>query len=264
MIVTHKPVEFEPIGVYQPSKLAVGSFGLSGSGKSAFFCTMPGKTGIVTLDDKTKPIVEKRAAELGIKNGKILFPKGQDYIRYEHPLKVAQMSIDDSIRFYSDLKIRILDAIYTLVERTDVSSIGFDGGMQMSELCLLANYGRLRRIMPRDRGPYNEDMANFFNALRTKNCVITHKASEIWEGPEEKRRPSGRYEWKGHGELDYFMDCVIEHTYDEVEKEWYLSINRSNPRPDLIGAPGYHLLNGAMVRFDALFLQLWPNAELPV
>lgn len=268
--------QFEPIGDSRPDKLAVGSYGLPGAGKTAFLCTMPGKVAIIPIDSKTRAIVEKRAEELKLPAGKIVMPK-KDFIRHANPMLIAMLkprcdalpgeskNLDEklgypkccAIHYYRWHIDNIRYACFSAAEDGSIDSIGIDGGHQLSEDAMFACFGRSLRIMPRDRGEYNQLMRDLLYACRMKHFCITHHAQEIWAGADENsRKPTGRYDWKGWGELGYVCNVIVEHTHDDKRNEFHLSIRQCNDNPALLGADGENLLNSTEAWDDITFQDL--------
>jgi hypothetical protein len=253
----HRPVAFEPIRPDAPEKFSIASYGLAGSGKSRLLATLPGKVGVVPLDRKTRHTIERAAIELGLSNGKILFPK-EDYIRHQAPMQVAMMEPDKAIEYYRQHVNRIKDAVFTLVERSDIDSIGIDSGTQLWEDILFSHFGRAQRIMPRDRGAANQDIRDILNSCASKFFIITHQAKEIWRND----KPTGKYDWDGFSRIDYYCNCIVEQEFNEQRQEFYLSIRQCQDRPDLMGAAGEHCLEGAAISFAMLALQVYPDSDL--
>lgn len=248
--VQHKRVEFEALTSAPPDKLAIASFGDAGVGKTHFICTLPDPIGVIALDRKTRP---RLLAVNRQYRKQLLFPK-QDFIRHDQPLKVSQMSLEDSMKYYGDHLSRTLDAIYTLAENRDVQSIAIDSATQLWEDILFKHFGRAFRIMPRDRGPANADMRDVLNSCSHKHLVMTHQSSEIWKND----KPTGRFTLSGWSKIDYYANVIIEQTYNEREEQFALTVRLAQDRPDLIGQT---LLYDADISFDMLSALLYTDGQ---
>lgn len=267
----HSRTEFAPL-TSSEDHLAVASFGLAGSGKSRLICTMPGKVGVVPLDRKTRPTIERAAKELGLPLSKFLFPK-DDFIRHAQPMMLTLMKPDCekepvldpkrgyptccAIHYYKWHTNRIKDAVYSLIELPGVDSIAIDTGSQLNEDILYSHYGRAQRIMPRDRGPANQDWKDLFNSLSAKHCLITHQAREVWKND----KPSGKFEWDGFGRVDYYTNIVVEQTGPPTTPHFTLSVRRCQARPDLLGDAGKNMLTDDDITFQLLALSVFPDAD---
>ncbi len=283
---------FSPISVSPtPDNLAVGTYGLAGAGKTAFLCTMPGMIGIIPLDSKTRGIVEKRAYELGVSR-KIVMPpriklKNGSYmeplIRHANPMLLAMLDarckdqlppeptrtedgpfgrqpVCCAIHYYRWHVNRIRDYCNILVEDPAITSIGIDNGYQLEQDMLMSCYGRALRIMPRDRGEYNQAMRDILYACRMKHFCITHPANEIWVGEDEKsRKPSGKYDWKGWKDLDYACNVIVEQGHDDKKGVFWLSVRRCNDNPALLGRYDARLLEDGDVHFQNLAMEVFPE-----
>ena len=256
----HQAVAFEDVASSPPTPafLAVSSFGKAGSGKTEFCCKMPGKTVIIPLNRKTRPTVEAYIRRADIPAGKILMPK-TDLIRHEKPMELMLLKPEEAVKRYAGHIDRVMDAVYSAVGRKDIDSIAIDSGTQLSEDLLMSHYGRRDRIMPRDRGPYNNDWKDIFNACQGKHLLVTHEAKEIWRN----EKPTGKFEWDGFARLDYYSNVVIEQEYDEKTVTWYASIARCQARPDLMGDDGRRMFSNDEIGFYYLAAAIWPEMEDP-
>lgn len=251
MIETRKRIQFKDLSGSTPDKLAIASFGRGGSGKTRFICTMPGKVGVIPLDRKTRRTLERTAAELNLKKGKIQIPD-HDFVRLENPMKLAMLNNDDAMTFYRNHVNRIKDAIYSLAEST-VDSISIDSGTQLAEDVLFANYGRDQKIYPRDRGTYNSEMKQLFASIQHKHLLITHEARAIWKN----EKPTERDEHAGWSKLEYNTNVMVEHSYSEKKEEFSMQVRMSQDRPDMIG----ETLLDDNITFEMLAIMLYPDGD---
>lgn len=244
------PIKFVELTNADPDAMSVASFGQQGAGKSRFAATYPSPIGVIALDRKTRATIGKAAKEFG---KKVIMPE-DDFIRTGNPMQLAMLPDDCgksfkpkfgsampeccSIHFYRWHINRIKQAAFQLVElpKSKCKSIIIDTGSQFSEDALYANYGRSQKIMPRDRGAYNQEMIDFLNSLEGKHTLITHKAKAIWKNEQ----PTGDFARKGFGEMGYHCNVEIEH-YRGKKKDkagwlpFYIDIGQCQANPALVG-----------------------------
>lgn len=246
----HKRIKFVELQSLTADKLSIGSFGAAGSGKTELIATMPGPIGVVALDRKTRRTLAKANEKY---NKKIYFPE-DDFVRHGKPMELALMKPEAAMEYYTNHCAKIQDAIYTFAERKDIRSIAIDSGTQLVEDFLFKHFGRSQRIMPRDRGPLNQDMRDVLNSLQDKHVIITHQASEIWRND----KPTGKFDWSGWNKLDYYCNVIVEHKYDEKSGQFSLTIRLCQDRPDLIGET---ILFDEDITFEMLATTIYPDAN---
>jgi hypothetical protein len=252
LVETHQRVKFVELSGNTPDKLAIASFGRSGSGKTRFICTMPGKVGVIPLDRKSRRTIERASAEMGLKKGHIIMP-ATDFVRLENPMKLAMMGNDEAMAFYRSHVNRIKDAIYTLAEMSGVESICIDSATQLSEDTLFACYGRDQKIMPRDRGLYNGELKNLLASIQHRQVLLTHEARSIWKND----KPTARDEMTGWSKMEYNTNLMVEHSRTVLTGDYNLTIRQSQDRPDLIGEA---LVNDD-ITFPMLATMLYPDGD---
>lgn len=255
--------------------IALGLFGEQGTGKTRLLTTMPDPIGIIPLDRKCRATVSRIAEELG---KVVVFPKA-DFIRVENPMRLSmlkptcggnvEVKLTDkepryccAIHYYRWHVNRIKAAAYRLYDHPDIRSIGIDTGTQLWEDILFAHYGRSERIMPRDRGPANQEMIEFLNCLSGKHLAITHKAREVWKND----KPTGRYEWAGFPHLGYHVNVIAECTCDETkgpddENRFALNVVMCQDNPDIQGPGGKRLLVDDQINFQMLAYSIYPEVD---
>ena len=245
----HTRTQFIDLGNATLDKLAVGSFGKAGSGKTRLILTMPGKIGAICLDRKSRRTIERGAEQLGLPKGKIVLPK-EDFVRLARPMELAMMTNDNAMVFYREHVNRIKDAVFTLAERSDIDSIAIDSGTQMTEDVLFANYGRDQKIMPRDRGLFNSEMKQLFAGIQNKHVLVTHEARAIWLND----KPTKTDEWTGWSKLPYNVSMIVEHFGPPHKKGFELVVRLCQDQPDLIGQT---IQEGEDIDYEALAMQVW-------
>jgi len=254
----HQRTQFIDLTGTTPDKLAIGTFGPAGSGKTRLTVTMPGKTGVIPLDRKQRRTIENAAAEMKLPKGKIIFPK-DDFVRLAKPMELVMMDQESAMKFYREHVNRIKDAIFTLAERKDVTSISIDPGTQLCEDVLFANYGRDQKIYPRDRGAYNSEMKQILASIQHKHVVIPFESRAIWKND----KPTDKTEWVGWSKLDYNVNVICEqlgppHTAKNPDHDFSLTIRLCQDRPDLIGET---ILLDENITFEMLATTIYPDGE---
>ncbi len=255
--------------------LAIMLFGEQGSGKTRFLTTAPDPIGIVPLDRKTRKTVERIANEFG---KTVVMPK-EDFVRVDNPMRLAllkptcgqsiESKLEDkvpklccAIHYYRWHVNRIKAAAFKLYAHPEIRTIGIDTGTQLWEDILFAHYGRSERIMPRDRGPANQEMIDFLNALSGKHLIMTHKAREVWRND----KPTGKYEWAGFAHLGYhsnvIAECVCDETKAEGEEDRFrMSVVMCQDNPSIQGPGGRNLLTDDQISFQTLAYAIYPDSD---
>lgn len=256
--------------------LAIATYGEQGSGKTRFSMTAPDPIGFIPLDRKARKTVERISAEL---NKRVVMPKA-DFIRSENPMKLAMLKpwCDNAAlivqweqplppyccarHYYRWHVNRVKAAAFKLYAHKDIRTIVIDTGTQLWEDILHAHFGRSDRIMPRDRGPANQEMIELLNNLAGKNLIITHKAREIWKND----KPTGRYEYAGFGHLGYHVNTIIHMVNDETKSaddsdRFLLNVMLCQDNPAIQGPGGKALLTDDMITFQNLAFMIFPDDE---
>ena len=286
-----KPLKFVPLSSNGQEKFSVASFGVWGTGKSRFAGTFPSPIGAVLLDRKSRYSISKAADEFG----KTILVPDVELIRMGNPMQLAMMP--DYCNKFMDLPFgapppecfkngptqscalhwyrwhvnRVKEAAFRFAEMPDSQcrSIVIDTGSQLAEDMLYANYGRTLKIMPRDRGAYNQEMRNFLNGILSKHFLLTHQAKEIWKGEGDNAKPSGEFRRKGWTDLGYNVNVEIEHYRASkrdavdgiVEGEFLVDVTMSQTNPSLHGERGARLLFGEAITFQNLALKVVEGSE---
>jgi hypothetical protein len=256
--------------------LAIALFGEQGSGKTRFGITMPDPIGVIALDRKTRKTVERIAKELD----KTVVMPTEDFIRVAKPMQLAllkpscganiESKLDDktpkmccAIHYYRWHVNRIKSAALKLYEHRDIKSILMDTGTQLWEDILFAHFGRNERIMPRDRGPANQEMIDFLNCLSGKHLTITHKAKQVWKND----KPTDKYEWQGFPHLGYHTNVIAELVCDDGkgmddEGRFYMNVHMCQDNPDIQGPGGKKILKDDSVNFPMLAYSVYPDVDV--
>lgn len=247
--------------------LVIGLFGPQGSGKTRFCATAPDPIGVIPLDRKSRYTMAKTMEEFG----KVVVMPEKDFIRHENPIKLSTLSIDEAKTYYKEHLKRIYDACFKLLAHKDIRTIVIDTGTQLWEDILFKHYGRNQRIMPRDRGPANQDIIDFMNAMSGKHLILTHKAAEIWTGDGDSGKPSGQFRASGFNSLGYHATVVVEMKknilYDSNSGQgggkswkWSLDVKDCQAMPELEGPQGKDLLTDDAISFSNLAVSIYPES----
>jgi hypothetical protein len=253
---SHQRAKFIEIADVVKDNIAINTYGGAGVGKSELGASAAavGNVGVIPLDRKTRRTMAKTyAAKYADFGHKIYFPP-EDFIRHAKPMEVATMNTDAAIAYYTDHKNKIMDAIYSFVERKDIDIVVIDSGTQLWEDIMFSHFGRAQRIMPRDRGPANQDIKDIMNALQEKHTIITHQASEIWKND----KPTGKFDWAGFSRMDYYCNVTVEQTFDEKTKEYGMTVRLCQDQPELIGQK---ILTGDDITFQMLGMTVYPEGD---
>lgn len=247
-------------------KLVIATFGIHGAGKTRFGITAPDPIGVIPTNRKTRATAEEMQKELG----KVVFMPEKDFIRHANPMELMAMEDKAAKTYYAKHVDSVMRAAYTLAQHPDVQTIVIDDFSQLCEDVLFKHYGRTWRIMPRDRGPFNQDIIDLINAISSKHVILPHKQSEIWTGGDEGK-PTGKFKAKGFGEIGYHCSVVVEMKKNPNWSEngnhsgppwkWSMDIKDCQANPELEGPQGKDLLQDDMINFTQLACAIYPDAD---
>ena len=195
-------------------------FGEENVGKTRFGCTMPEAVGFIALDKNTKRSIDEYRK---VTKAHILVPE-KPFVSDKQAIELAMWDAtlktdQDKIRkAYTEIVSKIFEFAMKLAEHKDVASVAVDGS-QLFDYILFSHFGRRNQIESFQRGPANQDMVDFVNALRFKNLCLMNRAAEIWKDTGEmdaqgrkKQSPSGKFKPDGFSKIGGFMTAVIELT----------------------------------------------------
>lgn len=258
----------------EANKFCVSSFGEEGSGKTHFGGTLPSPIGVVALDRKTRKTIIKSAK---LHDKKIIIPD-IDFIRVNNPMQLAMMADDcgkhKKPEFGSEMPVccsshyyrwhvnRVKQAAFTLVEMPEKKcrSIVIDSGTQFKEDVMFANYGRSQKVIPRDRGAFNQEMIDFMNALSSKHVLITHKAKDVWKNENK----TGEQERNGFNQMGYHVNIEIRHWREKKKSKdgsrpFYVDIGQCQANPEIVGDK--MALEDDSINFQQLALLVYPDSD---
>lgn len=254
------PVKFKTIEPgseedYQ-EPFAVATYGLHGSGKTRLGCSMPGDIGVIALERKTKQTALKTATEFG---RRLIWPE-QDFTAPDvnHRLSLSTMNIEQAKAYYRKRVNSIKETGYRMLDQKNIKSIMLDGGSELFDDVLCAEFGRSQRIMPRDRGPCNKEMREFLSIMASKHLIITHQAKEIWAND----KPTGKYDWAGYPHIGYNVNVLIEQYRDNKTGEFRASVVMCQANPSLHGSDGKDILTDEALTFSNLAMMVYPESEI--
>lgn len=195
-------------------KPTISIFGPEGSGKTRFAATAPGPIGLLPLDKKSKRTFETISKELGVQ---VLSPK-EDFISAKDAIKLAQTEDAAWVKqYYTDIYNNILAKGVALAEHPQIKTIVIDTATQLWDWLLFAHFGRKNQIETFMRGAVNQDMIDLINALKSKNLILIHRASEEWKDTGEvdkqgkkKQAPSGKFKAEGFSKVGYYSTVTLE------------------------------------------------------
>lgn len=244
--------------------LVIALYGQEGTGKTTFIASAPGPIGVVPLDRKTRFSIAKRAKELGRRD--IYMPK-DDFIRHSNPIKLSLMKEAEAKTYYTDHVKRVMECAYKFLDHPDFRTVAVDNGSQLWEDMLFKHFGRNQRIMPRDRGPVNQDMIDFLAAMTGKHFILTHKSREQWKDD----KPIGKFEPAGLNAIGYHVTVVMEMARNpqfnpDIDKppfNWQFSatIRHCQHNPLLQVPNSDNVMKDENISFQNLAMMIYPDAD---
>lgn len=253
---------FKPITFNGNYSLIVATDGLPRTGKTRFAATAPDPIGVLINDRNSRWTFAKHAEETG---KKIVGPD-RDFIRVEEPIKLARLSVDDAIKYYrkhvDDFKMEY----FRMLDDKSIRTIVIDTGTQLSEDILFANYGRNLRVMPRDRGAYNQEIKDMLVACN-KNLIVIHQSREVWVNDQVV---PGKYERTGYKRISYEMNVCVQHFKDKATHNkdcagsengcvcYGIRIGECQANPELDGEK----IIGRKATFPHLARRIFPDSDL--
>lgn len=251
-------IEFEPLTIGAPDKLFIGVFGKAMTGKTRFMATAPG-LGVVPLQRKVRPTAEQVLRDL-YPDRKIWWPKHpEEFYKYKNPMELALMNREESIAFYRALVDRIKQAYWSMLDISDIQTIGIDSGTVLYNLIVSAHYGRAMRFSAEKTAwePPNTEMRMLLESLQTKHIVFTAESKEAYVG----KVAQGWDEPAGYKPIGYESNCLVE-THFSLADGFWLDVRMCQDRAALMGTEGQHLLCGEMMEFKFLAKELRPETEI--
>lgn len=252
---------FIPASMSADRKLRLSDWGKERVGKTHFGATAPDPIGVIPLERNTRYVVAKVAAEYD----KTVVMPDTDFIRTDAATmaKFKRMrpkdSVEASMKYYREHVDKIEEHLYRLYESSEIRSVLIDSGPQLWEDLLFAYFGRFHRVMPRDRGPANQEMKDLLNAC-PHHLIITSAAKEIWVGDKS----TGKFGPSGWPHLGSHMNVITEHFKRKTRDEglqFGCRVSASQANPDLVGDEESELV-GPACEFAFLGKLVYPDSEL--
>ena len=251
-------------------KLIVGTHGSERTGKSNFAATAPDPIGVIPLDRNTRWTMRKVAEEYG---KKIIFPK-RDFIRQDagELLRISHLPDDRAVseakKYYRKHLDYVKEALYSLYASEDVKTVVVDTGTQLWEDVMFAHFGRYHRVMPRDRGVPNQEMADLITAC-PHHMIITHRSAEIWKNDKS----TGKHKPGGFPHIGYYCNVMVEHGKRRAKSEdgkvlrgeppeFFMKVFDCTANPELMGDDEESTLVGPECDFAVLGTRVYPGTKL--
>jgi hypothetical protein len=210
------------------NRLIWSVFGETKTGKSSFVLSGKEPIAVCDLDVRLERVIDGYI-DGSLNNG---IPKTIQSMRVQLP-KVDPMSRkkDESVlREANIIWDRFLNnydaALKSSLLPGGIATIGVDTGTELFDLRLLAEFGRLMAINPRDRGGAN---AEFVEVMRRgeqydASVVWLHHAKEEWKNSvddqgREKGSPTGRYILDGFKKANSIVQVVAQTTYNDGARD---------------------------------------------
>lgn len=201
---------FEFISAPSRPIMTVATHGAPRTGKTRWAATAPGRIGWLPLDRNSLWTAAKAAKEL---HKEIVVPSAAgDLIRIsgDEMIKISKMSVQDAMKYYRRYVDRIKELYLRMVSDKRIDSIVVDTFSAVHSYTMMALYGRTMRILPRDRGPLNEEMREWIS-MSEKSTVWVHTSKDVWAGSGDSAAPTGELEPQGWNGIDYSVNCCIQH-----------------------------------------------------
>lgn len=228
------PASFAADGFQQPKnryrRIMIGTEGGANTGKSEFILSGPPPGIVLSLS---------RDHEAMLENPNPPETRGADFLW--HPVRLPLVQAQQAT--YQDLWKNYRDFYNKMLANADARTVAVDSDTDAFDLQLLAEFGRLDKIMPRTRGPLNAAkkllIAKAFES--GKVCIFTHKLKKQYEDlidpstgkqliddqGEVKREWFGKYQRAGFGEYEYLFQIQLRHLYKPAT--WNARLQRNIP-----------------------------------
>lgn len=252
---------FIPATTSNDRRLRVSAWGKERVGKTHFAATAPGPIGVIPLERNSRYVVGKVAAEYD----KTIVLPDRDFIRTDAAAMARfrrmepKKSIEASMKHYRAHVDSIEEHLYRLYESKKIQTVLIDTGFQLWEDILFAYFGRFHRIMPRDRGPANQEMKDLLNAC-PHHLIVTSAAKEIWVSDKS----TGKFAPSGWPHLGGHVNVITEHFKQKTKREglqFGCRVSASQANPDLVGDEESELV-GPACEFAFLGKLVYPDSEL--
>jgi hypothetical protein len=173
------------------------------TGKTRFALTAPGPVAYLT-NDRSYLSTVKYAKECGkeIHVSKFFF-EPPDRTRAKDKNYVNRVK-SEAEPLYQRFKEAFFSAHYS----KKIRSIIIDNGTTTNHLCMSALYGKTSKIMPRDRGSYNDEMRKLYQFSHDfdKNVIWIHRPKEEWKDD----KPTGVMLPEGWKDAPFEVQVVVE------------------------------------------------------
>ena len=260
-------IEFTTLAERPNCAPVIAVYGPEMAGKTRLGATMPARPemneeiGVIALDPKCKRTLAPNVAALG---KRVITPK-EDLVRLGDPIVLTSESVDASIVRYRKHIDRVKQAVFQLLERKTVTSLLIDNGSILWQDMLFAHFGRTQKIMPRDRGQPNSEMAELLGTLMAsgKHVLITLRQREVWRN--DKPVP-GKYTWEGFSGMGYAASAILQLKVDEnarsgdMDAKYSLYVRRCQDNQQLED-DSTPLLTGDSITYASVLAAIYPDYE---
>lgn len=256
--------------------LMVGSDGGWDSGKTEFALSLPGIVQMLCIDRGDGPLEDNPNP-----------PAARNRNVYRKSVNIpSDLGPGLQASQYVPYFTQCCQEYHGMLQNPDSTAVVVDGGSDLWELHILADFGKTTGIYPQTRykQPYAEHRALINSAFDSGKIVLfTNKVKDGYEDVLDsqgnvmkdelgntKRRKTGEVVRQGFTDQDYLFNIQIRHLFQpagvqqigkkvvEIPKQWGLRVMKFKSNRDMEGAE----LWGADCNFKGLVTLLYPDVPL--
>lgn len=196
------------------SRPCMNVFGPEGTGKTRFGLTLPGPIGVIALDRKTIDTVNMLKDTM---DGEI-YVNETPYIGERESAKLSLEQDVEKVKAFYVQKLRVVnEAALMLADTPWIESIVMDQMTTYWNWILYSHFGRRNQIQQISRGPANDDIRAFIQAMHHKNLLLLHQSADEYKdtGTKDKYGKSvsvltGRQKPDGCSKMGYEVNISLE------------------------------------------------------
>lgn len=203
--------------------------GAAKTGKTRLACSAPGPIAYLTNDRSyIGPVKYAISCGKEIRVSKFFWQPPPKHLHKD--AAVVQQAIEDTAPLFD----RFEQAYAAALHSPKIRSIIIDNGTLVDVMCKVALFGKTQKILPRDRGPYNDRMQRLYSMAHDfdKNVVWIHRTKETWR----QDKPTGEFEPEGFKWCKNEIHAIVETNRHPKKAQFSAVITDSCYDAEIIGA----------------------------